>query len=124
MSDSTEQKRSPRLAPGDRVGPHTVRRFLGDGPLGERYAAVFGTTKRLHLLVVPAKGAPDPDYEEALRAAAPVARVPCVAHRFAAGRDGDLPWLRSEPTVSRSSAWWHPSPTVSPSPSRPLPKPV
>ena len=96
MSDSTEQKRSPRLAPGDRVGPHTVRRFLGDGPLGERYAAVFGTTKRLHLLVVPAKGAPDPDYEEALRAAAPVARIPCVAHRFAAGRDGDLPWLRSE----------------------------
>ena len=87
---------TPRLSPGSHVGSHSVRRFLGTGPLGERYEVFYGSTNHLHCLTVPPEGVPDPGYAAYLRMAAPLFREPCLDHPFAAGEDGGIPWLRSE----------------------------
>ena len=87
---------SPRFNPGSHVGSHSIRKFLGVGPLGERYEVFYGSTNHLHCLTVPPEGAPAPDYAGFLRRAAPLLREPCVGHPFAAGEDGGVPWLRSE----------------------------
>ena len=87
---------SPRFNPGSHVGSHSIRKFLGVGPLGERYEVFYGSTNHLHCLTVPPAGEPAPDYAGFLRRAAPLLREPCVGHPFAAGEDGGIPWLRSE----------------------------
>ena len=53
---------SPRFHPGARVGSHSIRKFLGNGPLGERYEVFYGSTNHLHCLTVPPEG-----LDEALR---------------------------------------------------------
>ena len=86
----------PRLSPGSRLGSHSIRKFLGNGPLGERYEVFYGSTNHLHCLTVPPEGVADPGYASYLKMAAPLFREPCLDHPFAAGEDGGIPWLRSE----------------------------
>jgi len=87
---------TPRFNPGSRVGNHSIRKFLGNGPLGERYEVFYGSTNHLHCLTVPPEGVADPGYAAYLKMAAPLFREPCLDHPFAAGEDGGVPWLRSE----------------------------
>ena len=87
---------TPRFNPGSHVGSHSIRKFLGNGPLGERYEVFYGSTNHLHCLTVPPEGVPDPGYAAYLKMAAPLFREPCLDHPFAAGEDGGVPWLRSE----------------------------
>ena len=87
---------TPRFSPGSRVGNHSIRKFLGNGPLGERYEVFYGSTNHLHCLTVPPEGVADPGYAAYLKMAAPLFREPCLDHPFAAGEDGGVPWLRSE----------------------------
>ncbi len=89
--------RPPRLRVGARVGPHTVRACLGEGPLGEVYTVLFGTTGHVACLTVPPPGLPDPGYAAWLRRVAPVATHPCLARQFDSGVSQEgVPWLRSE----------------------------
>ena len=89
--------RVPRFAPGSRVGPHTIRACLGEGPLGEVYTALFGSTGHVVCLSVPPPGMPDPGYKAWMRRIAPVASHPCLARQFDCGVAPDgTPWLRSE----------------------------
>ena len=89
--------RPPRLRVGAHVGPHTIRACLGEGPLGEVYTALFGTTGHVVCLTVPPPGLPDPGYAAWLRRVAPVAAHPCLAHQFDSGVSPEgVPWLRSE----------------------------
>ena len=98
-NESTETPAAPfepRLRRGDRIGAHTVSRFLEVGPLGERYSALYGSTNHLVCLTVPSPGEEDPGFGPYAELCAPLARCPCVMHQFAGGVDGDTPWLRSE----------------------------
>ena len=86
----------PRLHRGDRVGAHTVSRFLEVGPLGECYSALYGSTNHLVRLTVPSPGEEDPGFGPYAELCASLARSPCVLHQFAGGVDDGVPWLRSE----------------------------
>lgn len=89
--------RKPRFAPGSRVGPHTIRACLGEGPLGEVYTALFGSTGHVVCLTVPPPGMPDPGYQAWMRRIRPVAAHPCLTRQFDCGTSQDgTPWLRSE----------------------------
>ena len=98
-NESTEQPAAPfepRLRRGDRVGAHTVSRFLEVGPLGERYTALYGSTNHLVCLTVPSPGEEDPGFGPYAELCAAASRCPCVMHQFAGGVDDGTPWLRSE----------------------------
>ena len=61
---------TPRFNPGSRIGNHSIRKFLGNGPLGERYEVFYGSTNHLHCLTVPPEGVADPGYAAYLKMAA------------------------------------------------------
>ena len=92
---------SGRLAPGKLLGRHGIRQFVGSDPfLGDRYAAVFGTTNRVYDINVATgePGAPTLEGYEAVVRATAALRHPCLLPYFACGEDDGIAWLRSEHT--------------------------
>ena len=88
------------LVPGARIGKHAIRHYMGADPvLGDRYAAVFGTTNRVYDINVAATPGAEAlrDYEDVVRLVGPM-RHPCLIPYFACGEDDGYVWLRSEHT--------------------------